>query len=155
MQGEHPRKVCPELVFVFFQSVTGAAVPAKAPKALTACSAWKATFSTKELVWKSALQLSTGSQTRARVSFYGALLPMCFPACLLRTAELNSACVSLGCDQPCLQCHQADKCSLCPAPFFLLGSLCVPKCGQRYYADEARRKCTGEHSDPDAGTVGK
>ncbi|XP_016153247.1 PREDICTED: extracellular matrix protein FRAS1 [Ficedula albicollis] len=46
------------------------------------------------------------------------------------------------CDQPCLQCHQADKCSLCPAPFFLLGSLCVPKCGQRYYADEARRECT-------------
>ncbi|KAF4802764.1 hypothetical protein TURU_022239 [Turdus rufiventris] len=46
------------------------------------------------------------------------------------------------CDQPCLQCHQADKCSLCPAPFFLLGSLCVPKCGQRYYTDEARRECT-------------
>ncbi|KAM7021681.1 LOW QUALITY PROTEIN: extracellular matrix organizing protein FRAS1 [Passerculus sandwichensis] len=46
------------------------------------------------------------------------------------------------CDQPCLQCHQADKCSLCPAPFFLLGSACVPKCGQGYHADEAQRQCT-------------
>lgn len=42
---------------------------AKVPKGLTACSAWKATFSTKELVWKSALQVSTGNQTCARVSF--------------------------------------------------------------------------------------
>ncbi|NXD29010.1 FRAS1 protein, partial [Spelaeornis formosus] len=46
------------------------------------------------------------------------------------------------CDQPCLQCHQADTCSLCPAPFFLLGGLCVAKCGRRYYTDEARRQCT-------------
>ncbi|OWK55263.1 Extracellular matrix protein FRAS1 [Lonchura striata] len=46
------------------------------------------------------------------------------------------------CDQPCLRCHQADKCSLCPAPFFLLGGVCVPKCGQRYYTDEAQRECT-------------
>ncbi|XP_053831515.1 extracellular matrix organizing protein FRAS1 [Vidua macroura] len=45
------------------------------------------------------------------------------------------------CDQPCLRCQQADKCSLCPAPFFLLGSVCVPKCGQRHYTDEAQREC--------------
>ncbi|KFU86504.1 Extracellular matrix protein FRAS1, partial [Chaetura pelagica] len=46
------------------------------------------------------------------------------------------------CDQHCLQCHQPDECSLCEAPFLLLGAHCVHTCGERYYADHAQQKCT-------------
>ncbi|NXU54362.1 FRAS1 protein, partial [Turnix velox] len=46
------------------------------------------------------------------------------------------------CDERCLQCHRADECVLCKAPFFLLDSVCVPKCGQRHYTDLAQRKCS-------------
>ncbi|XP_031463336.1 extracellular matrix protein FRAS1 [Phasianus colchicus] len=45
------------------------------------------------------------------------------------------------CDQHCLQCHQPNECSLCEAPFFLLGTQCVYKCGKGYYADHTQRKC--------------
>lgn len=55
----------------------------------------------------------------------------------------------LGCDQHCLQCHQANECSLCEAPFFLLDTQCVYKCGKGYYADHAQRKCIGKQSERD------
>uniref|UniRef100_A0A8C9EKS7 Calx-beta domain-containing protein n=1 Tax=Pavo cristatus TaxID=9049 RepID=A0A8C9EKS7_PAVCR len=45
------------------------------------------------------------------------------------------------CDQHCLQCHQPNECSLCEAPFFLLDTQCIYKCGKGYYADHAQRKC--------------
>uniref|UniRef100_A0A8C4U634 VWFC domain-containing protein n=1 Tax=Falco tinnunculus TaxID=100819 RepID=A0A8C4U634_FALTI len=45
------------------------------------------------------------------------------------------------CEQHCLQCRQPDECSLCETPFFLLDTHCVHKCGKRYYADNAQRKC--------------
>ncbi|NXS55143.1 FRAS1 protein, partial [Brachypteracias leptosomus] len=45
------------------------------------------------------------------------------------------------CAQHCLGCHQATECSLCQAPFLLLGSRCVLSCGERFYPDHAEQKC--------------
>ncbi|XP_057287145.1 extracellular matrix organizing protein FRAS1 [Pezoporus wallicus] len=66
----------------------------------------------------------------------GACVDQC-PAAFYKESETCQRC-----DQHCLQCHQADECSLCEAPFFLLDTHCVPKCGKRYYPDPAQHKCT-------------
>ncbi|XP_062470145.1 extracellular matrix organizing protein FRAS1 [Pezoporus occidentalis] len=66
----------------------------------------------------------------------GACVEQC-PAAFYKESETCQRC-----DQHCLQCHQADECSLCEAPFFLLDTHCVPKCGKRYYPDPAQHKCT-------------
>ncbi|KFO84606.1 Extracellular matrix protein FRAS1, partial [Buceros rhinoceros silvestris] len=46
------------------------------------------------------------------------------------------------CDPHCLQCRQAEECSLCEAPFYLADARCVRSCGERYYADHAQRRCS-------------
>ncbi|KAJ7411871.1 hypothetical protein BTVI_48371 [Pitangus sulphuratus] len=67
----------------------------------------------------------------------GACVEQC-PAAFYRESDTCQRCA-----QPCLQCHgAADECSLCRAPFFLLDTRCVPKCGDGYYADHAKQKCT-------------
>ncbi|XP_010019626.1 PREDICTED: extracellular matrix protein FRAS1-like, partial [Nestor notabilis] len=66
----------------------------------------------------------------------GACVEQC-PAAFYKESETCQRC-----DQHCLHCRQADECSLCEAPFFLLDTHCVPKCGKRYYPDHAQRKCT-------------
>lgn len=175
----------------FLQSVTGAVMLVKAPWGPTACSVWRAVFSTKELVWNSAPQLSTRSQIRARVSswvlplnhFYqwvallspaGALgrcdhmsdrsllSTTCIPwSCAVwglnsivwetvrRGTEFTLCMCFSGCDQHCLECHQPNECSLCEAPFFLLDTQCVYKCGKGYYTDHAQQKCMGKRSECD------
>ncbi|XP_027744997.1 extracellular matrix protein FRAS1 [Empidonax traillii] len=67
----------------------------------------------------------------------GACVEQC-PAAFYRESDTCQRCAP-----PCLQCHgAADECSLCQAPFFLLDTRCVPRCGEGYYADHAKQKCT-------------
>ncbi|KAM6269950.1 LOW QUALITY PROTEIN: extracellular matrix organizing protein FRAS1 [Porphyrio hochstetteri] len=65
----------------------------------------------------------------------GACVEQC-PAAFYREADTCQRC-----EQHCLRCRQPGECSLCRAPFFLLGAGCVQSCGQRYYSDQAEREC--------------